>query len=81
MTDYLCALQPPLVPELLKSFDQSCKSNPDALLENVVLDVVRTELSRGKPGHHAEAWAYGSPPWKVNTSPQSMLGGANRHRF
>jgi hypothetical protein len=41
---------PLLVPELLRLIDQSCKSNPDARLAHVVLDVVRTELSRGKPG-------------------------------
>jgi hypothetical protein len=41
---------PLLVSELLKLVDESCKSNPDARLANVVLDVIRTELSRGKPG-------------------------------
>jgi hypothetical protein len=41
---------PLLVPELLKLIDQSCKSNPDARLANVVLDVIWSELSLGKPG-------------------------------
>jgi hypothetical protein len=41
---------PLLIPELLKLIDESCKSKPDARLANVVLDVIRTELSRGKPG-------------------------------
>ena len=41
---------PLLVPELLKLIDESCKSKPDARLANVVLDVIRTELSRRKPG-------------------------------
>jgi hypothetical protein len=38
------------VPELLKLIDQSCKSRPDARLANVILDVIHTELARGKPG-------------------------------
>ena len=38
------------VSELLKLIDQSCKSNPDARLAHVVLDVIRTELSRRKAG-------------------------------
>jgi hypothetical protein len=41
---------PLLVPELLKLIDESCKSKPDARLANVVLDVIRAELSRGKSG-------------------------------
>ena len=41
---------PLLVQELLKLIDESCKSKPDARLANVVLDVIRTELSRRKPG-------------------------------
>ena len=41
---------PLLVPELLKLIDESCKSKPDARLANVVLDVIRTELSRRKTG-------------------------------
>ena len=41
---------PLLVPELLKLIDEKCKSKPDAHLANVVLDVIRTELSRRKPG-------------------------------
>jgi hypothetical protein len=41
---------PLLVPELLKLIDQSCKSNPDARLANVVLDVIWSELSLEKPG-------------------------------
>jgi hypothetical protein len=41
---------PLLIPDLLKLIDQSCKSSPDARLANVVLDVIWSELSRGKPG-------------------------------
>jgi hypothetical protein len=41
---------PLLAPDLLKLIDQSCKSNPDAHLANVILDVIWSELSRGKPG-------------------------------
>ena len=41
---------PLLVPELLKLIDESCKSKPDARLANIVLDVIRAELSRGKSG-------------------------------
>jgi hypothetical protein len=41
---------PLLVSELLKLIDEGCKSKPDARLANIVLDVIRTELSRGKPG-------------------------------
>jgi len=41
---------PLLVPELLKLIDESCKSKPDARLANVVLDVIRAELLRGKLG-------------------------------
>jgi hypothetical protein len=41
---------PLLVPVLLKLIDEGCKSKPDARLANIVLDVIRTELSRGKPG-------------------------------
>jgi hypothetical protein len=44
---------PLLVPDLLKLIDQSCKSNPDGRLANVVLNVVRSELLRKKPGQHA----------------------------
>ena len=41
---------PLLVPKLLKLIDESCKSKPDARLANVVLDVIRAELLRGKLG-------------------------------
>jgi len=41
---------PLLARDLLKLIDQSCKSNPDAHLANVILDVIWSELSRGKPG-------------------------------
>jgi hypothetical protein len=41
---------PLLFPQLLKLIDQSCKSKPDARLANVILDVIYTELARGKPG-------------------------------
>jgi hypothetical protein len=43
---------PVLVPELLKLIDQNCKSNPNARLANVVFDVIRSELLRGKSGQH-----------------------------
>ena len=47
------AQAPLLVSELLQLIDQNCKSNPDGRLANVVLDVIRSELSRQKPGQQA----------------------------
>jgi hypothetical protein len=44
---------PLLVPDLLKLIDQNCKSNPGARLENVVLDAIRSALSRRKPQQQA----------------------------
>jgi hypothetical protein len=44
---------PLLVPDLLQLIDQNCKSNPGARLENVVLDVIRSALSRRKPQQKA----------------------------
>ena len=41
---------PLLAPDLLKLIDQSCKSNPDAHLANVILDAIWSELSRRNPG-------------------------------
>jgi hypothetical protein len=44
---------PLLVQDLLKLIDQKCKSDPNVRLADLVLDVIRSELSRGKPRQQA----------------------------
>jgi hypothetical protein len=48
-----------LVPRLLNLIDRGCKSNPDARLANVVLDVIWSELSLGGAFGSAELAALG----------------------